>query len=87
LPCSVTTYREREVKSTQKRLWRVLRNQIREEFDEKQAFLDIEAQLSGDGMADENEDDSISEVPMHPLQLQLMQKLAAYPTSDRLEDE
>ena len=38
-------------------------------------------------MADENEDDSISEVPMHPLQLQLMQKLAAYPTSDRLEDE
>jgi hypothetical protein len=34
-------------------------------------------------MADENEDDSISEVPMHPLQLQLMQKLAVYPTSDR----
>jgi hypothetical protein len=32
-------------------------------------------------MADENEDASISEIPMHPLQLQLMQ------TSDRLEDE
>jgi Protein of unknown function (DUF3435) len=80
-------HREQEVRNTQKRLWRALRNQIRERFDENQAFLDIEAQLSGDGMVDESEDDSISEVPMHPLQLQLMQKLAAYPTSDCLEDE
>lgn len=39
--------REKELKNTRQRLLRALRQQVRENFDEEQAFLDIEAQLSG----------------------------------------
>lgn len=79
--------REKDVKNTRKRLLSALRNQIRQEFDEKQAFLDIDAQLSGNAVMDESEDESPSEDDMHPLQLRLVQKLLTYPTSDSLEDE
>ena len=52
-----------------KRLHRSLRTQIQENFDEEQAFLDIEAQLSGTMVKVESEDESSFEDTMHPLQL------------------
>lgn len=55
------------MKNTRKRLLSALRNQIWQEFDEKQAFLDIEAQLSGNAVMDESEDESPLEDDMHPL--------------------
>lgn len=79
--------REKEVRNTRKRLQRSLRHQIRENFDEEQAFLDIEAQLSGTVVKEESEDESSLEDRMHPLQLHLVQSLLSYPISNSLEDE
>ncbi|KAJ6067943.1 uncharacterized protein N7446_004980 [Penicillium canescens] len=79
--------REKEVRNTRKRLHRSLRHQIREKFDEEQAFLDIEAQLSGAAVKEENEDNPSLEDTMHPLQLHLVQSLLSYPVSNSLEDE
>lgn len=79
--------REKEVKNTRKRLHRSLRHQIREKFDEEQAFLDIEAQLSGTAVKEESDDSSSSEDTMHPLQLHLVQSLLSYPVSNSLEHE
>ncbi|KAL2817948.1 hypothetical protein BDW59DRAFT_152275 [Aspergillus cavernicola] len=75
---------KKEVKNTRKRLLRVLRHQIRENFDEEQAFLDIEAQLSGTVVKEEDEplEDAIP-----PPQLHLLQCLVSYPISNSLEDE
>ncbi|OQD86856.1 hypothetical protein PENSOL_c084G09410 [Penicillium solitum] len=60
---------------------------IREKFDEEQAFLDIEAQLSGAAVKEENEHNPSLEDTMHPLQLYLVQSLLSYPVSNSLEDE
>ena len=80
--------REKELKNTRQRLLRALRQQIRENFDEEQAFLDIEAQLSGAVVKDESEEkDSSLQEDMHPLQLVLLQRLLSYPTSNSVEDE
>lgn len=79
--------REKEVRNTRKRLHRSLRHQIREKFDEEQAFLDIEAQLSGTAAKEESDDSSALEDTMHPLQLHLVQSLLSYPISNSLEDE
>ena len=79
--------REKEVRNTRKRLHRSLRHQIREKFDEEQAFLDIEAQLSGTAVKEESETNSSLEDTMHPLQLHLVQSLLSYPVSNSLEDE
>ncbi|OOQ91679.1 C2H2 finger domain protein [Penicillium brasilianum] len=79
--------REKEVRNTRKRLQRSLRHQIRENFDEEQAFLDIEAQLSGTVVKEESEDESSLEDTMHPFQLHLVQSLLSYPISNSLEDE
>ncbi|KAJ5179439.1 hypothetical protein N7492_002649, partial [Penicillium capsulatum] len=79
--------REKEVKNTRKRLQRSLRHHIREKFDEEQAFLDIEAQLSGAAAKEEKEDNPSLEDTMHPLQLHLVQSLLSYPVSNSLEDE
>lgn len=58
------------------------------DFDEEQAFLDIEAQLSSTLAQDESEEDeSASRDDLHPLQLLLMQRLLSYLTSDSVEDE
>lgn len=48
--------RAKEVRNTWQRLQRALRHRVRREFDEEQAFLDIEAQLSGTAVKDENEE-------------------------------
>lgn len=79
--------REKEVRNTRKRLLRSLRHQIREKFDEEQAFLDIEAQLSGTAVKEESDENSCLEDTMHPLQLHLVQSLLSYPVSNSLEDE
>ncbi|KAJ5346768.1 uncharacterized protein N7506_000021 [Penicillium brevicompactum] len=78
--------REKEVRNTRKRLHRSLRHEIREKFDEEQAFLDIEAQLSGTAVKEESEDSPLEDT-MHPLQLHLVQSLFSYPASNSLEDE
>ncbi|CAG8198775.1 unnamed protein product [Penicillium nalgiovense] len=78
--------REKEVRNTRKRLHRSLRHEIREKFDEEQAFLDIEAQLSGTAVKEESEDAPLEDT-MHPLQLYLVQSLLSYPVSNSLEDE
>ncbi|KAL4984463.1 hypothetical protein BDW68DRAFT_193609 [Aspergillus falconensis] len=78
---------KKEVKNTQKRLLRALRHQIRENFDEEQAFLDIEAQLSGTIVEEEEEDNKPLENAISPPQLHLLQCLLSYPISNSLEDE
>lgn len=78
---------EKEVKNTRKRLLRALRHRVRQDFDEEQAFLDIEAQLSGRAVKEEDEDKTPLENNIHPLQLHLVQCLVSYPTSTSLEDE
>ncbi|OGM39396.1 hypothetical protein ABOM_012132 [Aspergillus bombycis] len=85
LPCIQRL--EKEVKNTRVRLLRALRHKVRENFDEEQAFLDIEAQLSGTAVEEEDEDRSPLEDNMHPLQLYLVQCLVSYPISNSLEDE
>ncbi|KAB8259318.1 hypothetical protein BDV32DRAFT_150645 [Aspergillus pseudonomiae] len=80
--------REKEVKNTRQRLLRALRQQVRENFDEEQAFLDIEAQLSGTAVKEESEEEESSlQDNMHPLQLFLLQRLLSFPTSNSVEDE
>ncbi|KAJ5249289.1 hypothetical protein N7468_000740 [Penicillium chermesinum] len=79
--------RKKEVVNTRKRLHRSLRQEVREKFDEEQAFLDIEAQLSGTAVQEEYEDRSSLEDTMHPLQLHLVQSLLSYPVSNSVEDE
>ncbi|RAQ44939.1 hypothetical protein AFGD_008316 [Aspergillus flavus] len=56
---------EEEVKNTRARLLRALRYNVRKNFDEEQAFLDIEAQLSGTTV-EEDEDRLPLEDDMHP---------------------
>ncbi|KAJ5202924.1 hypothetical protein N7449_005003 [Penicillium cf. viridicatum] len=75
-----------KTRNTRKRLHRSLRHEIREKFDEEQAFLDIEAQLSGTAVKEESEDSPLEDT-MHPLQLHLVQSLLSYPVSNSLEDE
>jgi hypothetical protein len=77
---------KKEVKNTRKRLLRALRHQIRENFDEEQAFLDIEAQLSGTVVEKEEDDEPLVDA-MSPPQLHLLQCLLSYPISNSLEDE
>ncbi|PYH76328.1 hypothetical protein BO82DRAFT_407201 [Aspergillus uvarum CBS 121591] len=78
---------ERNVRNTQKRLHRSLRHKIRKNFDEEQAFLNIEAQLSGTMVKEESKDESFLKDTIHPLQLHLVQSLLSYPISNSLEDE
>ncbi|KAH2322236.1 hypothetical protein KXW87_000366, partial [Aspergillus fumigatus] len=77
---------KKEVTNTRKRLLRALRHQIRENFEEEQAFLDIEAQLSGTALKEEEEDEPFEDA-VPPTQLHLLQCLMSYPISNSLEDE
>ncbi|KAL2836851.1 hypothetical protein BJX68DRAFT_250307 [Aspergillus pseudodeflectus] len=79
---------KKEVRNTRKRLLRALRHQIRENFDEEQAFLDIQAQLAGTAVKEEDEEeDEPFEDAMPPPQLHLLQCLLSFPISNSLEDE
>ncbi|KAF7586733.1 hypothetical protein BBP40_008393 [Aspergillus hancockii] len=77
---------KKKVTNTRKRLLRALRHQIRENFDEEQVFLDIEAQLSGTAVKEEEEDEPF-ENAISPPQLHLLQCLLSYSISNSLEDE
>jgi hypothetical protein len=55
--------------------------------NEEQAFLDIEAQLSGIVVKEKNEHELSLEDTMYPLQLYIVQSLLSYLISNSLEDE
>ncbi|OJJ65752.1 hypothetical protein ASPBRDRAFT_70231 [Aspergillus brasiliensis CBS 101740] len=71
--------------NTRKQLLRALRHQIQENFDEKQAFLDIEAQLSSTAVKEEEDELLEDAIPRN--QLHLLQCLLSYPISNSLEDK
>ncbi|KAL1873654.1 hypothetical protein Plec18167_006171 [Paecilomyces lecythidis] len=80
--------REREVTSTFHRLGRALRKQVRSEFDRKQAVLDIERQLSGAAINDREAKEVLRiQDQMPAAQINLIEKLFTWPTSNSLEDE
>ncbi|KAH1586807.1 hypothetical protein KXX44_000412, partial [Aspergillus fumigatus] len=56
------------------------------ERQKKEAFLDIEAQLSGTALKEEEEDEPFEDA-VPPTQLHLLQCLMSYPISNSLEDE
>lgn len=78
----------RDVTNTFNRLARALRNKTREEFDRKQAVIDIERQLSGTAIDDEEAKEVLrTEDQMPPEQIHLLEKLFTWPTSRSLEAE
>ncbi|CAG7927890.1 unnamed protein product [Penicillium olsonii] len=75
----------REKLNTFGRLERALRQKIREGFDRKQANIDIERQLSGAAIDDEEAKDALRTDSMLPEQINLLEKLLTWPTSRSLE--
>jgi hypothetical protein len=81
-----TSGKSKGVNKTRKRLLYKLRIQIREEFDNKQAVIDIERQLSGLAV-DEDAKATLQEEEIPPQQIHLLEKLMTWPTSRSVEDE
>lgn len=78
----------REVTNTFNRLCRALRETTRKEFDHKQAVIDIERQLSGTAVNDDEAKEVLqNEAQMLPDQIHLLEKLLTWPTSRSLEAE
>lgn len=78
----------REKANTFHRLERILRKKTRMEFDRKQATRDIERQLSGMAVDDEEAKEVLrTEDQMLPEQIHLLEKLFTWPTSTSLEAE
>ncbi|KAJ5976476.1 hypothetical protein N7481_010183 [Penicillium waksmanii] len=77
----------REKLNTFDRLERALRQKVRKEFDRKQANIDIERQLSGAAIADEEAKNVLRTDNMLPEQIDLLEKLFTWPTSYSLEAE
>ncbi|KAH1396271.1 hypothetical protein KXV70_001089 [Aspergillus fumigatus] len=78
----------RKVLSTYNRLYEALRKRTREEFDRKQAVIDIERQLSGTALNDEEAKEVLrTEDEMPPERIHLIEKLFSWPTSPSLEGE
>lgn len=78
----------RKVLSTYNRLYEALRKKTREEFDRKQAVIDIERQLSGTALNDEEAKEVLrTEDEMPPERIHLIEKLFSWPTSPSLEGE
>ncbi|KAH2102487.1 hypothetical protein KXV26_008824, partial [Aspergillus fumigatus] len=64
------------------------RKEVRQEFSRKQAVIDIERQLSGSAVHDEDDREfSQAEYEMPPAQIRLVEKLLVVPTSWSLEAE
>jgi hypothetical protein len=57
---------KKEVMNTRKQLLRALRHQIRENFNDEQAFLDIEAQPSSTAVKEEEEDEPFKDAMPQP---------------------
>lgn len=78
----------RDVTNTFNRLARALRAKTRKEFDRKQAVIDIERQLSGTAINDEEAKEVLeTEDQMPPEQIYLIEKLFTWPTTRSLEAE
>ncbi|CAG8901459.1 unnamed protein product [Penicillium egyptiacum] len=77
----------REKLNTFGRLERALRQKVRKEFDRRQANIDIERQLSGAAIDDEEAKDALRTDGMLPERVNLLEKLLTWPTSDSLESE
>ncbi|OJD22678.1 hypothetical protein ACJ73_05976, partial [Blastomyces percursus] len=78
--------RKDDVKKTRNRLLYRYRKQVREEFDDEQAVIDIERQLSGMALDDEAKE-TLEEEQMLPAQIHLLSKLLTWPTSRSVEEE
>ncbi|EER42287.1 C2H2 finger domain-containing protein [Histoplasma capsulatum H143] len=78
--------RKDDVKKTRNRLLYRYRKQVREEFDDEQAVIDIERQLSGMAL-DEEAKETLEEEQMLPAQIHLLSKLLTWPTSRSVEEE
>jgi hypothetical protein len=78
----------RDVANTFGRLERRLRDKIRKDFDREQAVIDIKRQLSGSAVNDEVAKELLrTEDHMSPEQINLIEKLLTWPTSQSLEAE
>ncbi|OJD12082.1 hypothetical protein AJ78_07259 [Emergomyces pasteurianus Ep9510] len=66
---------------------RALRQKVRKEFDCKQANIDIDRQLSGAAIDDEEAKNVLRTDSMQPEQIDLLEKLLTWPTSHSLEAE
>ncbi|KAI2834294.1 hypothetical protein CBS11350_10827 [Aspergillus niger] len=79
---------KRDVTNTRNRLLYALRQRVREEFDEEQAVLDIERQLAGTAILDEEAKEQLqTEEQLLPQQIHLLSKLMTWPTSLSVEIE
>ena len=79
---------KRDVTNTRNRLLYALRQRVREEFDEEQAVLDIERQLAGTAILDEEAKEQLqTEEQLLPQQIHLLGKLMTWPTSLSVEVE
>ncbi|KAK9550408.1 hypothetical protein V6Z79_008273 [Aspergillus fumigatus] len=80
--------RQQDVTNTRRRLQYKRRKEVRQEFSRKQAVIDIERQLSGSAVHDEDDREfSQAEYEMPPAQIRLVEKLLVVPTSWSLEAE
>ncbi|BDD63414.1 hypothetical protein MAP00_008306 [Monascus purpureus] len=79
---------KRGVTNTRNRLLYALRQRVREEFDEEQVVLDIERQLAGTAILDEEAKEQLQiEEQLLPQQIHLLGKLMTWPTSLSVEAE
>ncbi|BCR98210.1 uncharacterized protein AKAW2_31529S [Aspergillus luchuensis] len=79
---------KRQVTNARNRLLYALRQRVREESDEEQAVLDIERQLAGTSLPDEEAKEQIQATEhLLPQQTSLIGKLMTWPTSLSVEDE
>ncbi|KAH1694371.1 hypothetical protein KXX12_007782 [Aspergillus fumigatus] len=80
--------RQQDVTNTRRRLQYKRRKEVRQEFSRKQAVIDIERQLPGSAVHDEDDREfSQAEYEMPPAQIRLVEKLLVVPTSWSLEAE
>ncbi|EDN06475.1 predicted protein [Histoplasma mississippiense (nom. inval.)] len=78
--------RNDDVKKTRNRLLYRYRKQVWEEFDDEQAVIDIERQLSGMALNEEAKE-TLQEEQMLPAQIHLLENLLTWPTSRSVEKE
>jgi Protein of unknown function (DUF3435) len=78
---------KRDVINARKRRTYALRKAVRQAFDDEQAVIDIERQLSEAAVDDDAKEMLATEEGMLPEQIHLLKKLMTWPTSLSLEDE
>ncbi|OJD25382.1 hypothetical protein ACJ73_03243 [Blastomyces percursus] len=78
--------RTADVKKTRKRVLYKYRKRVRKEFDDEQAVIDIERQLSGEAV-DEEAKETLRDEQLLPQMIYLFSKLLTWPTSRSVEVE